>query len=96
NLSGANLSGANLSGANLSGANLSDAYLKNADFTKYGVDTGQSEIDYVKVKNLTPEQVKSGCYWQEANFDQEFLEKLKAYPDPEEKPDCSIWENESY
>ena len=79
NLQGANLWIASLQGANLSGANLSGANLSGAK-------------DFDKVDNLTPAQVKSACYWQEAKFDPEFQAELNQSPDPETEVDCSRWE----
>lgn len=82
NLSEANLSGANLRVADFLFANLSGANLSKADF--------REDLHFGKVKNLTPKQVKSSCYWEEAFFDSEFEAKLKKEPDQE--VDCSIWE----
>jgi uncharacterized protein YjbI with pentapeptide repeats/energy-coupling factor transporter ATP-binding protein EcfA2 len=86
-LSHANLSGALLGGAKLRGANLSNTNLNNADFTE-GRNWG-------KVTNLTPEQIKSACYWQEAKFDEDFQKQLESSPDPETPPYCSFWEEDS-
>ncbi|NET14195.1 MAG: pentapeptide repeat-containing protein [Okeania sp. SIO1H6] len=106
NLEGANLEGADLSHADLSHADLTQTQLWEADFN--GAKLTQANLegaDFRKVtfrdrsfgqaKNLTPEQVKSACNWQKAKFDPEFLDKLNKFPDPEEKPDCSIWEDDS-
>ena len=79
NLEKANLAKATLGGANLRKVTLGGANLRGSDFTK-------------KVKNLTPEQVKSACYWQEAKFEPEFQAKLDRSPDLEREVDCSQWE----
>ncbi|MDJ0680104.1 MAG: pentapeptide repeat-containing protein, partial [Xenococcaceae cyanobacterium MO_167.B52] len=66
NLFGANLSGTNLFGANLSGVNFSGADLRYADL--------------IETQNLTPSQIKSGCYWEKAFYkgiwDQEKFEGI--------------------
>lgn len=102
NLRDAKLIGAILIGADLWQADLSNANLKGADFSEEtdlseanlkGADFREDE-GYGKVTGLTPKQVKSACYWQEAKFDAEFLEKLNS--EPEQSPDCSAWEDESY
>ncbi|HEY9603194.1 MAG TPA: pentapeptide repeat-containing protein [Allocoleopsis sp.] len=77
NLSRADLSGADLSGADLSGADLSEAYLSGADLSK--------------VRNLTPKQVKSTCYWQKAEFDPYFEQKLKK--EPNQQVNCIRWQS---
>lgn len=89
-LGGANLNGANLSyadliyaqlsGTNLNGVNFSNASLLEAGFTETGAG---------KVRNLTPKQIKSACFWETARFDPEFEEKLKKEPDQE--VDCNPW-----
>jgi uncharacterized protein YjbI with pentapeptide repeats len=80
-LSGANLSHANLSGADLSGANLSDTFfdrdgslvndprisgadLSGADLS--GADLGKANL--TKMRNYTPEQIKSARNWQSALY----------------------------
>ena len=85
-LSGADLSRADLifvylSGTNLNGVDFSEASLLEAEFREMGA--GQ-------VRNLTPKQIKSACYWETARFDPEFEEKLKKEPDQE--VDCLYWE----
>ncbi|MEO0926440.1 MAG: pentapeptide repeat-containing protein, partial [Cyanobacteria bacterium J06643_13] len=92
NLSGAALVGANLNGANLSGANLMSANLiyvenltlrqiKSACNWKHGIYEGKQ--DKQTFKWLVDEKAN-----------QEFIEKLKQDrdSDPEEKVDCSKWE----
>lgn len=76
NLSKADLTGANLRGSNLEKTNLREVNLKTANLKE--------------TIGLTPEQVKSACYWQEAKFDVDFREKLEQTPD--KIIDCSIWE----
>ncbi|NER94406.1 MAG: hypothetical protein F6J86_11280 [Symploca sp. SIO1B1] len=86
NLFGVNLSDADLRGADLRGADLIRANLRGANLR--GADFRNNEISG-KVKNLTPKQVKSTCYWQEAKFDPDFEEKLEK--EPEQQVDCSRW-----
>ncbi|MDJ1168197.1 pentapeptide repeat-containing protein [Roseofilum sp. BLCC_M154] len=88
-LSRADLSGTDLSGADLRGADLSGTDLRGADLSRANFRADEVRE---KVKDLTPEQVKSACGWQEAKFDPEFLQQLSASPDPQEPPDCSRWE----
>ncbi|MGB3536241.1 MAG: pentapeptide repeat-containing protein [Microcoleaceae cyanobacterium] len=85
NLGLADLRNANLGLADLRDAKLGSANLRGADFT-------EDEV-WGKVKNLTPEQIKSACYWQEAKFDRDFQKQLESSPDPETPPDCSFWED---
>lgn len=83
----ANVKGASVRGTDLRKAILIEANLRETDFT-------QDEI-FGKVKNLTPEQIKSACYWQEAKFDEDFQKELESFPDPKTPPDCSDWEEDS-
>jgi uncharacterized protein YjbI with pentapeptide repeats len=83
NFTGANLSGAKLGGAKFVGASLNLVNLKQADFTP--------SDRYGKVQNLTPQQVKSACFWEEATYDEEFSKQLESSP-PSKGLDCSIWE----
>ena len=80
-LGGTKLEKANLKGAHLWEANLEEANLEQAKLE----DTNLS-----RVKNLTPTQVKSTCYWKQANFDEEFQKELEKESD--QKVDCSRWE----
>ena len=83
--------GANLSGADLSSANLREASLGGASLGGTNLSSANlREADLRQVRNLTPEQVKSACYWEEALFDREFQELLNKEPDQE--VDCSLWE----
>ncbi len=59
NLYGANLEGANLYGANLYGANLEGAYLYGAYLVR---------ANLIQAENLTPSQIKSTCYWEQAFY----------------------------
>ena len=79
--SASDLGGVNLGGANLDRAKLGSANLQDVDFTAHET--------YGKVKNLTPTQVKSACFWQEAQFDPDFQERLAQ--EPEQDVDCSRW-----
>ncbi len=101
NLEGANLEGANLSGADLIGANLSGARLRLADLSRAHLSRADleganlsgahlSRADLREVRNLTPKQVKSACYWEAAKFDPEFKEKLNQ--ESNQEVDCSYWE----
>ncbi|NEQ70426.1 MAG: hypothetical protein F6K21_34030 [Symploca sp. SIO2D2] len=96
NLRGANLRGADFNGANLRGADFRKANLSGADFNGAnlrGANFSRANFreDEVlgKVKDLTPMQVKSTCFWQETKFDPDFEEKLEKEPD--QQIDCSGW-----
>ena len=56
---GANFSNANLNDAVLSGAQLNDVNLRNANL---------NDASLFAVKNLTPKQIKSACYWEKAFY----------------------------
>ena len=59
NFEGANLRSANLVGAKLEGSNLKDASLRFANL----------RLAYlIEVQNLTPLQIKSACYWEQALY----------------------------
>ncbi len=85
NLWGANLWRANLEGANLWKANLEGAVLEEAVLEK--------------VKDLTPEQIKSACFWQKAIYkddakaNKKFIGVLEndSASNPKEPIDCSGW-----
>ena len=81
NLNGADLKEADLKEANLRGANLREADLKEANLR--GADLSETS-------NLNPETVKTACNWQQAKYSEEFKEKLEQ--EPEQKVDCSKWE----
>ncbi len=85
-LCGANLRLADLEGANLNGANLSGARLRLADLSGAHL----SGADLREVRNLTPKQVKSACYWEAAKFDPELKKKLNQ--ESNQEVDCSYWE----
>lgn len=95
NLEGANLFGANLEMADLRGANLRSAELKEANFTITNIKKANFTGDsFGKVKNLTPKQVKSACFWDQAQFDSDFREKLKREKlkrEPNQQVDCGLW-----
>lgn len=126
-LEAANLIGANLYNAKLRGTNLSDADLTNANLNGaylngaflFGATLENAKLRNVKlsfaelegVLKLTPSQIKSSCYWEEAVYkgqwneqtqsvraiepdNTNYIQELKqdTSSDPEEQPDCSIWE----
>ena len=69
NLYLANLKNANLKNTNLKNANLRYAYFADADLRD--ADLRYTDLRYAELiatKNLTPSQIKSGCYWQEAFY----------------------------
>ncbi|MDZ7950911.1 pentapeptide repeat-containing protein [Nostoc sp. DedQUE09] len=78
NLNDANLSDVDLRGAYLIGANLSDADLRGA----YLIGTDLEDADFSRVKNLTPEQVKSAKNSEKAKYDKDFRAKLGLPPEP--------------
>jgi hypothetical protein len=82
----ANLKGAHLWEANLEEANLEEANLEQANLEQAKLE----DTNLSRVKNLTPTQVKSTCYWKQANFDEEFQKELEKESD--QKVDCSRWE----
>ena len=63
-LNGANLEGAYLNGANLSGAYLNGAYLNGA----YLFSAHLGGANLINTENLTPSQIKSACFWEEAIY----------------------------
>jgi uncharacterized protein YjbI with pentapeptide repeats/ABC-type transport system involved in cytochrome c biogenesis ATPase subunit len=88
NLSGADLREADLREADLRSTNFSSTNLSGADLR--GATFKNDEI-VGKVQNLTPKQVKSGCYWQTAEFDPDFEKELKKEPD--QQVDCHKWQS---
>lgn len=74
NFDHANLEDANLEGANLYRTNLGNANLKNTNL----VGANLSSAILVDTKNLTPNQIKSACNWEQAfykgQFDYEYSE----------------------
>ena len=107
-LSSANLQQAVISDANLQGANLYKANLEEADLRLANLQ----QAFLAEVEDLTPKQIKSACFWDEAIYRSEWNEEKQAWvaiepdntnfieelkndiaSDPEEHPDCSIWDN---
>ena len=98
---------ANLSGANLSGANFgySTSFRpdeispfkkllpRDSNYLYFYPVLSKTFILTGRVKNLTPNQVKSACYWEEVHFNSKFMEELEQEPD--QKVDCSYWEKEN-
>ena len=90
-LGGTKLEKANLKGAHLWEANLEQANLEQANLEQANLEQAKLEnTNLSRVKNLTPTQVKSTCYWKQANFDEEFQKELEKESD--QKVDCSRWE----
>jgi uncharacterized protein YjbI with pentapeptide repeats len=70
NLESANLNGANLLGTMLYSANLENANLKSANL--------KSAILY-NTKNLTNQQIKSACFWEEAIYTEPVYDREKRW-----------------
>lgn len=81
------LSGADLSNANLTGADLYGSNISGADF--YGANLYKANLE--DTKDITSTQIKSACFWEQAEFDPEFKKKLEQEPD--QNVDCRRWEN---
>ena len=86
-----NLTDANLVKADLRKANLSNADFNNATLNKacFGYNNDINGTRSLKVKNLTPKQIKSSCNWQGMKFNWILRMKLKSEPDP--SINCSLW-----
>jgi uncharacterized protein YjbI with pentapeptide repeats len=87
NLNNANLQGAYLAGANLIGASLVRANLQKTNMTGVnlegadldGTSLGGANIDgayFVKVRNITPDQIKGALNWQKAFYEPKFQKEL--------------------
>ena len=95
NLIRANLSSADLFDVNLFGANLIRANLRIADL--FGANLRDAELS--SARNLSNEQIKSACFWEEAIFieeeqaNRERIEEIRQdkASDPKNTPDCWIW-----
>lgn len=96
NLSGADMQGADLSGAwlcksNLTRANLSMADLPYASFRQANLENASlksaniESADFREAKGLSPEQIGVTRNWQSANFDPEFLAKLRELKNSDEQ-----------
>lgn len=100
NLTSANLGGSYLRGANFLGANLNQSRLFRADF-KDAILTQANLQGAVlsRAKNLSAQQIKSACNWEEGIYhqdaveNQEFIANLIAdsSSNPEVTIDCSAW-----
>jgi uncharacterized protein YjbI with pentapeptide repeats len=89
NLYLANLEEAELPGAKFQGANLENTNFKNAIICGNIFDESTSSkkticANFIGVKNLTPEQIKSAKNWEKACYDPELRIKLNL---PPENPD---------
>jgi uncharacterized protein YjbI with pentapeptide repeats len=100
NLTSANLGGSYLRGANFLGANLSQSRLIRADFKETILTQANLQGAILShAKNLSPQQIKSTCNWEEGIYhqdavkNQEFIANLSADTpsDPEVTIDCSAW-----
>lgn len=80
NLSNANLTGAYLNMANLTATRLDNANLKNAQL----INANLFQAYLFNAKNLTNEQIKSACNWQEAIYT-EADENLKPRLEPKDQ-----------
>jgi len=87
NLKNANLRGTHLTGANLTGANLYRTNLEKANLTGANLEganlggayLGGANIEgayFVKVQNITPEQIKEAQNWQKAYYETQFQKEL--------------------
>ena len=70
NLERAILKEVNLQEASLAGANLQQTILSQANL---------KQAVLVKVKDLTPKQIKSACFWEEAIYEGEWNEEQETY-----------------
>jgi len=82
-LSGANLSGAHLTGANLSGAHLIGAYLINADLSRADLCGADLRTSNLRGAILNPQQVQAAKNWEQANYNNDFRQKLGLPPEQE-------------
>lgn len=96
NLSGADMQGADLSGAwlyksNLTRANLNMTDLPHASFRQANLEGASlksadiESADFREAKGLLPEQISVTRNWQSANFDPEFLAKLREFVNTREQ-----------
>lgn len=82
----ANLEKAQIPGANFQGADLKDTKFKDAIICDDIFDDSTSDkkticANFIRAKNLTPEQVKSAKNWEKACYDPELRIKLGLPPD---------------
>lgn len=100
NLTSANLGGSYLRGANFLGANLSQSRLIRADFKEAILTQANLRGAILShAKNLSAQQIKSTCNWEEgiytqdAGENQEFIANLIAdsSSNPQVEIDCSAW-----
>ena len=100
NLQQSYLEKANFKLANLQQADLRNAYLASASFEFADLSGANLKKTYlIGIEAITPKQIKSACFWEEAIYkedeteNQKYIEELKKdkLSDPIESPNCSIW-----
>jgi hypothetical protein len=82
----AHVEGASFSAAHVEGASFVRVHLEEADFISAYVE-GASFLGAI---GLTVEQIREAEGWEQAHFDKEFLQKLKAAKEQEDIPDETI------
>lgn len=96
----ADLSNATLSDTELVQANLSKAKLRKADLRDTDLrQANLQDTDFVDAQNLTPQQIKLACNWENGTYkgwpadNQKFIEDLKKDrpSDPATPVDCTLW-----